>query len=85
MIPEGAAVLMPKKIELSCTDLALVFKERLAEFDDCAPTVTIAIVPSKDGWVAVTNAWSRFRHPLCAERIEKIQKQLRKVYVLLND
>ena len=74
-----------KKVKISCVDLALVFKERLAKFGDCAPTVSIAIVPTRDGWVAVTNAWSRFKRPLCAKRIEQIQKQLREVYVLSKD
>jgi hypothetical protein len=76
---------MVNKIKISSTDLALVFKERLAKFGDCAPTVTIAIVSNKDGWVAVTNAWSRFKRPLCAKRIEQVQTQLRKVYALSRD
>jgi hypothetical protein len=67
--PEGM-----EKIHISSTDIALVFKERLAKFSDCAPTVAIAIVPSKDGWVAVTNAWSRFKRPLCPKRIEQNSK-----------
>jgi hypothetical protein len=74
-----------KKVKISSVDLALVLKERLAKLGDCAPTVSIAIVPTRDGWVAVTNAWSRFKRPLCAKRIEQIQKQLREVYVLSKD
>jgi len=85
MIPEGTGLLMAKKIEISSTDLALVFKERLLKSSDCAPTVAIAIVPSNDGWVAVTNAWSRFKRPSCARRIEQVQKQLRRIYVLSRD
>ena len=55
MIPEGTGLLMAKKIEISSTDLALVFKERLLKSSDCAPTVAIAIVPSNDGWVAASH------------------------------
>jgi hypothetical protein len=73
------------KTKISSTDLIWVFTEKLRSFGDCAPTVSIAIVPSKDGWTAVTNAWARSRHPLCAKRIEQIQKQLREIYVLAKD
>ena len=73
------------KTKISSTDLSWVFREKMASFDECAPTVSIAIVPSEDGWTAVTNAWARSRHPLCAKRIKQIQNQLRKVYVLATD
>jgi hypothetical protein len=73
------------QIRISSTDLIWVFREKLASFNECAPTVSIAIVPSGDGWTAVTNAWARSRHPLCAKRIKQIQKQLRKTYVLAAD
>jgi len=35
-----------------------------------------------EGWMAVMSAQSRTHNPLCARRIEAIQKQLRKIYVL---
>jgi hypothetical protein len=73
------------KTKISSTDLIWVFSEKMRSFGDCAPTIAIAIVPSADGWRAVTNAWARSRHPLCAGRIEQIQKQLRKIYVLAKD
>jgi hypothetical protein len=45
--------------------------------------VPIAIVPDPDeGWMAVLSAQSRTHNPLCARRVEAIQKQLRKIYVL---
>jgi hypothetical protein len=75
---------MAKKA-ISSTDLAWIFKQRLTAFGDCAPTVTIAIVPSKSGWVAITGARDRVSRPLCVKRIEQIQKQLRGIYVLAKD
>jgi hypothetical protein len=84
MIIEGTGVLLTKT-KISSNDLALIFKEKLSELGDCAPTVAIAIVPSKDGWTAVTNRWSRFKRPLCTKRIEQIQKKLRGAYVLAKD
>ncbi len=50
------------------------------------PAVSIAIVPTgEDGWAAVTTARVRAAYPLCARRIEQIQKQLRGIYVLAED
>jgi hypothetical protein len=54
--------------------------------DSCPPAVSIAIVPTgEDGWAAVTTARVRAACPLCARRIEQIQKQLRGIYVLAED
>lgn len=74
-----------KKITISSTDLAYIFEEKLKTFRDCSPRTTIAIVPSKNGWNAVTNAWSQFKNPLCQNRIALVQKQLREIYVLAKD
>ena len=71
------------KIKISSTELVWVFHQRLEAFDDCPPEVPIAIVPDPDeGWMAVMSAQSRTHNPLCARRVEAIQKQLRKIYVL---
>jgi hypothetical protein len=74
------------KTRISSTDLAWIFQEKLNAFDSCPPAVSIAIVPTgEDGWAAVTTARVRAAYPLCARRIEQIQKQLRGIYVLAED
>ncbi len=71
------------KIRVSSIELVWIFHEALESFDDCSPTTAIAIVPSPDpGWMAVTSAKSRIQNPLCAKRVEAIQKQLREIYIL---
>jgi hypothetical protein len=74
---------MAKKKILS-SDLAWIFLERLRSFDDCAAAISIAIVPSRDGWTAVANK-TKAQRPRCATRIVQIQKQLRELYVLTKD
>jgi hypothetical protein len=71
------------KIKISSTELIWIFRQKLEAFDDCRPEVPIAIVPAPDvGWMAVMSAKSRTQNPLCARRVEAIQKQLREIYVL---
>jgi len=57
----------------------------LSSFDDCSPSIAIAIVPSREGWTAVTTHRDRTDHPNCGKRIEQLQKQLREIYVLAKD
>jgi hypothetical protein len=70
------------KTRISSTDLAWVFAERLKEFDDCNPYIALAIIPAEDSWIAVTDKKLRDRFPRCAKRVEQLQEQLRKTYVL---
>jgi hypothetical protein len=37
-------------IDWQADDLVWAFTEKLKSFTDCAPTISIAIVPIKDGW-----------------------------------
>jgi hypothetical protein len=73
------------KTKVSSTDLIWMFRERLSSFDDCTPSIPIAIVPSAAGWTALTTPRDRASRPDCVRRIEQIQKQLREVYVLSKD
>jgi hypothetical protein len=73
------------KTKISSTDLIWIFREKLSSFDDCPPSIPIAIVPSDESWTAVTAQRVRKEHPDCVKRIEQIQKQLREVYVLSRD
>jgi len=62
-----------------------MFRERLSSFNDCSPSIPIAIVPCDAGWTAVTTPRYRAAHPHCFKRIEQIQRQLRDIYVLAKD
>jgi hypothetical protein len=73
------------KTEISNADLVWVFTEKLKPFRDCAPTVTIAIVPNKDGWIAIASRKDRNTHLGCAKRIEQVQRELREIYILAKD
>ena len=73
------------KAKISNADLVWVFTEKLRSCGDCAPTISIAIVPTEDGWRAITSRKDRRAHPLCAKRIERVQKQLGQIYVLAKD
>ena len=73
------------KIKISSTELVWIFHQRLEGSTIARRKVPIAIVPDPDeGWMAVMSAQSRTHNPLCARRVEAIQKQLRKIYVLRN-
>jgi hypothetical protein len=73
------------KKTISNGDLVALFTERLKSSADCPVGVTIAIVPAPDGWQAMTSYHTRTKFPLCAKRVEVIQKQLRKIYSLAKD
>ena len=73
------------KITISNPDLVWIFTEKLKSFRDCAPTVTIAIVPNKDGWTAIASRKDHNAHPDCAERVDQVQRELREIYVLAKD
>jgi len=71
---------------ISSTDLIWIFHEKLEAFDDCQEGAPIAIVPTSDvGWMAVMSAKGRTQNPVCARRVESIQKELREIYVLAKD
>jgi hypothetical protein len=73
------------KTRVSATDLVWIFQERLQSSGDCSLGTSIAIVPSTDGWVVVSKARQRENSPGCVKRIEKLQKELRDLYVLAKD
>ena len=65
------------KTKISSTDLIWIFREKLSSFDDCSPSISIAIVPSSEGWTAVTTHRDRAGQPNCVRRIEQLQKASR--------
>ena len=72
------------KTRISATDLIWVFHEKLREFEDLPQLgIAIAIVPHDGGkWSAVTPRAVHARSVPWVERIEAIEKALRKRYVL---
>jgi hypothetical protein len=74
-----------KKIKISSADLAWIFRERLMTFADCSIGVAVAIVPDANfGWTAVFPKLKRHarRRHLPQERIDRIQRELRRLYQL---
>jgi hypothetical protein len=73
------------KAKISNADLVWVFTEKLKSFRDCAPAISVAIVPDQNGWTAVASRNDRTHYPHCAKRIEEVQRELREIYVLAKD
>jgi hypothetical protein len=73
------------KITISNTDLVWLFTEKLQSFDDCSSTASVAIIPIENGWKAIANKRSSVGYPRCAERVEQVQRQLQKLYILAKD
>jgi hypothetical protein len=76
------------KTRISSTDLTALFVERMKRFSECPAGILIAIVPSdakESGWSVVMNAGQRRHHQPCVRRIQMIEKQLRRIYVLAKD
>ena len=76
------------KTSISSTDLTALFMDRLMRFSECPDGILIATVP--DGakgsdWSVVMNVGQRKRHPRCVRRIQMMEKQLRRMYVLAKD
>jgi hypothetical protein len=71
------------KTGITHTDLIWIFHQELKSFNNDSSTIPIAIVPSDQGWTALTPARYR-RYPRVIKRIEQIQEQLRKSYVLIE-
>jgi hypothetical protein len=54
----------------------------MKETGDCGRTIPVAIVRHGTSWKALTDKVLIKRFPRCAEQIERIQKELREIYVL---
>jgi hypothetical protein len=74
------------RTRISSTDLTALIAKRLQRFSECPDGFAIAVVPDRaHGWSVAMNAGKRRRHPACVRRIERIAKQLRRVYILTED
>ena len=73
------------KIKVSATDLVWIFTEKLKSLDRSAQAVSIAIVPTDDGWTAIASKREFGAAARSAKRIQQVQKQLRGLYKLTKD
>jgi hypothetical protein len=73
------------RTKVTSADLEWIFRERLSSIDDRFKVAPIAIVPSDDGWDAVTPCRYRNSQPAAAKCIERIQAELRSIYRLSED
>ena len=73
------------RTRISNADLTALIAERLQRFSECPDGFAIAVIPDdahQSGWSVVMNAGKRRRHPSCVRCIERIARQLRRIYVL---
>ena len=70
------------RTKIASADLLWIFRERLSIINDRFKVAPIAIIPSDDGWEAITSRQYRKAQPEIARCIERIQTELRPVYRL---
>jgi hypothetical protein len=73
--------------KVSSTDLIWIFHQKLETFDDHPlHGLPIAIVPMSHGeWKALTTHYVQKYQKSWRNRIEAIEKELQKIYVLMDD
>ena len=75
------------KTKVSSADLAWIFRQRLMEFEDASIGTAVAIVPDKEyGWIAIFPKFkkiSKRRRHLPQERMDRVQRELRRLYRLV--
>jgi hypothetical protein len=70
------------RLEFRVPGLRGIFTEKLREV---GLLTSVAIIPSKDGWTAVTGKRGAGKSDLRAAQVERIQRKLRKTYALAKD
>jgi hypothetical protein len=70
------------RTRIASADLLWIFRERLSIINDRFKVAPIAIIPSDDGWEAITSRRYRNAQPQIAQCIERIQAELRPIYRL---
>ena len=73
------------RTKIASADLLWIFRERLSSISDRFATAPIAIIPTDDGWEAITSRRYRNSQPRVAKCIEEIQAELRALYRLSRD
>jgi hypothetical protein len=66
--------------------LVTIFWRRMRRCPECPGAVPIAIIPvGRWGWKALTSPRVVRAHPLCAKRVEEVEKELQKIYRLAKE
>jgi hypothetical protein len=84
-LPLESTALDGKKKTVSNGDLTAIFFRKMRAYSECPKSgIPIAIVPvgRRKDWKAMTAPYVVRRHPLCAERVENVEKELQKIYGL---
>jgi hypothetical protein len=77
-----------KKTTISNGELTAIFFRKMRAYSECPYSGTpIAIVPDgrQSGWKVVTAPYVVRRYPLCAKRVEEVEKELQKHYGLAKE
>jgi hypothetical protein len=77
-----------KKTTVSNGELTAIFFRKMRAYSDCPRSGTpIAIVPvgRRTEWKALTAPYVVRRHPLCAKRVEEVERELQKIYGLARE
>jgi hypothetical protein len=75
------------KLIVSNSVLTTIFWRKMRTFAECPQKgIPIAIVPAgRSGWKALTSPQVVRSYPLCAKRVEEVQKELSRIYGLAKD
>jgi phage terminase Nu1 subunit (DNA packaging protein) len=77
-----------KKKNVSNGELTAIFYRKMRTCSECPYSGTpISIVPagSRSEWRVLTAPYVVRRYPLCAERVEEVEKELQKIYGLKRE
>lgn len=75
-----------EKILISNSALTIILSRKVQTYPECRTGVPVAIVPDRRlGWKALTAPYVVRRYPLCAKRVEQVQRELRQTYGLAKD
>jgi hypothetical protein len=79
---EGITGLLVARTRISNPELGWIFTEKLRA---AGLLTSVAIIPGKDGWTAVTSKRGAGKSDLRAAQVARIQRELRKIYTLAKD
>jgi hypothetical protein len=87
-LPLEIRALNGKKTTVSNGELTATFFRKMRTYSECPGSGTpIAIVPvgRRTAWKALTAPYVVRRHPLCAKRVEEVERELQKIYGLARE
>jgi hypothetical protein len=66
--------------------LTTIFWRKMRTLPECPQAIPIAIVPvGRWGWKALTSPKVVRSYPLCAKRVEEVEKELQEIYGLAKE